>query len=97
MSDETKGHTPGPWRVAESNKTVGILVWRGAPETGNRDYVRVARNVATKADANLIAAAPEMLAVLIEVREGMRDPRQTMSEEFHDRVCAAIANAEGKP
>lgn len=62
MTDRTK-HTPGPWRVENSLKN-GFEVW--APIDGGSMRVAVTGHAYTfdKANAGLIAAAPEMLAAL---------------------------------
>lgn len=60
-------HTPGPWRVANTN--AGLFVG-GAP--GKYGYLAQVRHVRTNqdpmADARLIAAAPDLLAALENAR-----------------------------
>ena len=57
-------HTPGPWTVEKGNNALTILA---------KNYYGVARTYGTgeedKANARLIAAAPDMLAALKEADE----------------------------
>jgi hypothetical protein len=59
MTTTTKGqHTPGPWRARESRMSRDGNLWFIGP---------VGDDIAetySRADARLIAAAPEMLAVI---------------------------------
>lgn len=78
-------HTPGPWKV--SKPTGNYIV---APTGG----IAALTYGATKADADLIAAAPELLAVLQEaVNKGYmwdNDP------ELWSKASAAIDKAKGE-
>ena len=89
-------HTPGPWMV---DRTCGGLAIESAAH-GNIGIVNLAR--ASKADAALIAAAPDVLAALKDAlrsarhdfdagEKGEAEFRSAYSEQF-----AAIAKAEGK-
>lgn len=80
----TGEHTPGPWQI-----TVGVTLQCG---TGNFQE--------DLANARLIAAAPDMLAALQAVREGL-ELRGLLDGWVHDsefvsRIDAAIAKAEGR-
>lgn len=93
-------HTEGPWRAVrlpdgtwsiDSERVDGIaeldnrVDWR--PRRGESGEAMRRR---VEADARLIAAAPEMLRVLKEIRD------QAVLLSFQrDDVCEAIAQAEG--
>ncbi len=84
-------HTPGPWSVSEC----GTTVWAEAPLRRIAD-VRHVRD----ADAALIAAAPELLAVLKQAGEVIHnhiDVREPVCVPGISRLIrAAIAKAEGR-
>lgn len=82
-------HTPGPWVAAEQRygydqvirnvdgDPVAVACLAGyGPQTG-------------KANASLIAAAPELLALLVELKASAYGA--AVREEYEDRVEAAIA------
>ena len=82
----TAKHTPGPWHVAN-----------GCQIRSAKDQIAKAwmmRNGEGLANANLIAAAPELLAALEMV---MRRGRIDDSEEAMNQVAAAITKAKGEP
>ena len=103
---ETK-HTPGPWQIAQP-KGAGTarFIWRNDEGPGfagetNTNYRMVARDVHSEADARLIACAPDLLAALRLLLDGL----QTYAPEFlhglpkadYIRAArAAIAKAEGR-
>ena len=79
-------HTPGPWCKAEANTTIPIKAANGKTVAS----VRYGEN--DDSDANLIAAAPELLAAL-------KDALQTFEaiEKVPPRsLLTAINKAEGK-
>ncbi len=93
-------HTPGPW-IDQPGTTSGRVVI--APEQG-----KVKRNVAScggpnrDANARLIAAAPDLLAALIAMRErwelysgGIGHAGQT-DDRLMRQADAAIAKARGE-
>lgn len=85
-------HTPGPWgAIGTEVKTPGptsrIICWTGQPE--------IAR-VEARANARLIAAAPDMLNALLDVLDFWDDPDMSMSE-LKERVRDAVAKAQGEP
>ena len=102
MSAEKVAHTPGPWRVLPTNDCV-----IESEKHGNIALVNLARMSA--ADARLIAAAPDLLALAkryaSECAECDGDGRILVT--FNDReaeydpceacadIRAAIAKAEG--
>ncbi len=80
-------HTPGPWRAyTDGRRKVWLIISddpKGAPAIAldNED------------DANLVAAAPAMLATLIFAQA---DPCwKLLGSVTHDEVRAAIAKATG--
>ena len=82
-------HTPGPWRVGDWLHVVAADNTRIATIAGSGD--------ANRANATLIAAAPDLLAVLHE----LRDCAGYWSEYdvpigIVGRIDAAIAKATGK-
>jgi hypothetical protein len=85
-------HTPGPWRVGDAGHTIF-----GAPDPDRAAPAQVATLCRTvysaRANARLIAAAPEMLEALRFVQEhGAVYPEG----EAGQRIRAAIAKAEGR-
>lgn len=102
-------HTPGPWEYTENLDALysmissGNSVVAGIPclLDGEMDELPTIR-----ANARLIAAAPDLLAALKAFDEGLKDgsikwakPRRADSDPYHRAntlMCAAIARAEGK-
>lgn len=87
-------HTPGPWQVHCSH------IYTADPE---RALLAQVFNPGSKAsdyplveNARLIAAAPELLALLKEVCEETLHPDYDWSVDLAQRVRAAIAKAEDK-
>lgn len=58
-------HTLGPWRTGDLFKTVF------GPPNGKPSPRTIARDICTKADAQLIAAAPEMLDALLLAQKAL--------------------------
>ena len=98
MDKQRAGHTPGPWTILEGfisarfsdGEVYDICDPRCAPATP--DLVGE-----MEANADLIAAAPDLLAAL----EGMREELRNYSYRQHladwvDRADAAIAKARGR-
>lgn len=85
-------HTPGPWIVSHDPDGTSDDYCIGVPD-GKVDQIAVC----SKRDAALIAAAPDMYAVLKELAECS----QYWSEYdvplgIHDRIVAALAKAGGQ-
>jgi hypothetical protein len=109
MMEQTK-HTPGPWKVCESdNKEIDgwFCVFdenTEAPDlsvaicnySGGDEPLDVARAKAA-ANARLIAAAPNLLECLIEmdVERTERDGADWIKHPLYLKVQAAIARAAG--
>lgn len=98
-------HTPGPWRIEDSHPDKAAVYIR-APGIISAVYpqeVAVIYRVFERderrylADANLLAAAPDLLEMLKEVREWHCD---NACEAEHTNRCrdmrSAIERAEGK-
>ena len=94
-------HTPGPW-LAEGPWEENDYGWYVEPsDLPPEDPEPVAR-VSKRADALLIAAAPDLLealkglaAAIYAVRDDLRDDYPAVSEKFVLGL-AAIAKAEGR-
>lgn len=97
-------HTPGPWRITEINTEGFAHV--SSSEHGFGD-IATTWNDQHKANAHLIAAAPDMLAALKECDSRCRydgdyfhdigdTARQDASWAAADAAEAAIAKAEGQ-
>lgn len=84
-------HTPGPWHVDPTH----ALCIEGAD--GNVALVNLAR--ASKADAHLIAAAPELLDALTDAAQTARNYYMLFhDEQWRERLArwdAVIAKARG--
>lgn len=110
--DEFKG-TPGPWQVVDTYQEYtdesGIIIWNGDEqasgpvcdmgEMGDMNYGEALAN------ANLIAAAPDLLGALQLLihyhmceQEGMSSGQPSATEWYAavDRASAAIGKAFGK-
>jgi len=83
------GHTPGPWRIVQED---GYWVVRAA------NYDAVCRLYAG-GNGDLIAAAPDLLALLKLLRDDWFEPHYGLNDIgyaalLRDRIRAAIAKAE---
>ena len=86
-------HTPGPWIVSHDPDAYSDDDYCIGPPDGKVDQIAVC----SKRDAALIAAAPDMYAVLRELVECS----QYWSEYdvplgIHDRIAAALAKADSQ-
>lgn len=82
-------HTPGAWVVSAASFD---------EETGDVQYTLEGVKLIRKADARLIAAAPELLEALIELRRVADDKMAFKSELVAacQKADAAIAKATGQ-
>lgn len=98
-------HTPGPWVRVELDAAPGVYRLRVVSESLDIDVcdLNCDRNDveavdATDSDADLIAAAPELLAALKALADQFDRPGLT--QHFYqsqvDAIRAAIAKAEGR-
>jgi hypothetical protein len=87
-------HTPGPWTVQESGKYV-----EGATCTVAKIYflpeLMDDAEAESWANARLIAAAPDLLALLEEYASKARDVVTPAPGSLIERTRAAIAKARG--
>lgn len=96
-------HTPGPWIVVDED--YGQVIRGAEVERGQdgakfqwRDYVGTtwgSRSVVTEANARLIAAAPELLEALIDLRSLYDTDEGCRSTPEYIAASAAIAKATG--
>jgi hypothetical protein len=92
-------HTPGPWECENYDNKLFVIADH---MTGSPAVCRILGSDATvNADANLIAAAPDLLAALQNVMSWIRNwsPDFTEDEDWDDdrnAALAAIAKAEGE-
>jgi hypothetical protein len=89
-------HTPAPWRVDHGSMLKGVNVI--TPRNEWICYLGVASRWDVLADANLIAAAPELLEALESMLTfyGMDEEPGEVSGLIHKQARAAIAKARGK-
>lgn len=96
-------HTPGPWRIIDSrDQSKATIVGADFPAMGFVADVNLCRNnthqqVDGRANANLIAAAPAMYALIKDMRQafyvdGKRKALLAVMERSHD----VVAQAEGR-
>lgn len=89
-------HTPGPWQV---NPDIPHLVGNGTAEVANLYWGELISGMEMRANARLIAAAPELLEALKAVIEWDDDCPFMLGEgfgELRERIETAIAKAEGR-
>lgn len=93
-------HTPGLWAIIEgrgANEASDYLIeWAGEEGDGSEICTVDAQWLdpeSGKANACLIAAAPELLSLLKEIANG---GAKSDSPEMWERVDTAIAKAEGR-
>ena len=102
----TTAHTPAPWKAQcgiEDDETRWIVVADGGAKPWLLATVENGQPgdclETEKATAHLIAAAPDLLAVLTIVRDADNDCRSdglpTIPDIVRARIDAAIAKAEG--
>jgi hypothetical protein len=107
---KTHAHTQGPWHMGAGNGEGSIFADNGRTrlETGGATLYPIARiglgwnEVEDEANARLIAAAPELMAALIQAVDALEfwfprwgDPGGTASEMMN-QARAAIAKATGR-
>lgn len=97
-----EAHTPGPWTwdgdVTHYDADIEAP-WLLGPDRGAAPVLSGEIHGYSKADARLIAAAPDLLAALINMRwaAGERDAKNRIRQfdQFMDEAAAAIAKATG--
>ena len=93
----TPGHTEGPWEVRPSSNRGNGTEWRDIVSMGGEfkpSYV----GEALEQDARLIAAAPELYAVLDDISQVMPsdDGSVTLSAENMVEIKELLSKATGK-
>ena len=89
-------HTPGPWSVFTDNREdMGGLVYVAgyniiAPGQTIVGEEGICSSRNGKANAHLIAAAPDLLAICERIHDEL-----TLRSELHEQLSAAIAKAKG--
>jgi hypothetical protein len=85
-------HTPGPWKITKSWHDFMVegpngeeIIW----QDGNYDTPTIKLE-----DAQLIAAAPDLLAMLVEAANFIQP--YSVGQELLERIDAAIAKATGE-
>ena len=92
-------HTPGPWTTEPGNNHIkiwGELPYRGAKliaEVRNENDIFSTSGQQEKANAHLIAAAPELLAILSNI---LVWDDGNLPGDLMDHAKRVIAKAEGK-
>ena len=94
MSERDKRYTPGPWHLVRGHKT-------GTPRTVKPvlRWDSLIRSQNYEANANLIAAAPELLEALEKMRDVLEPASTDFSDkeqEAMDKTYSAIAKAYGE-
>ena len=70
-------HTPGPWVVFQDQSDSVIFTVMPAGRAGD-----VANNIKNGSDARLIAAAPDLLAALIALRDAVKSNPSMQGREY---------------
>lgn len=94
MSNAKPKHTPGPWSIGPKYPK-GLVSVIHLDETGT---FREIAEADTKANATLIAAAPEMLEALVEIGEELDEQGKLdlLSDETRELLARAIVKARGE-
>lgn len=94
-------HTPGPWRtnrLANYEEPGHVVLWLDTSKAGVRGRRLDYKGCFTHADATLIAAAPDLLAVARELAEAAAYwSEYDVPLGLADRLNAAIAKATEAP
>lgn len=90
-------HTPGPWFIGDANKPSEYTHGIQAGDFIVADLCDDAHTAGTRrANARLIAAAPELLEALKGLLNVISETRGIPAHEAVQASLAAIAKAEGK-
>lgn len=84
-------HTPGPWTLNGCSNGGAIL--RRGEALGERTHIQSHLQILPVEDAQLIAAAPDLLAA---ARAALNDRMYKEWPQVADLLIAAIAKAEGR-
>jgi hypothetical protein len=92
-------HTPAPWQFAlaysndEARPPYSVWVIVGNTDANERKHSTVATTITNDADARLIAAAPELLAALVELKKELWAAGLKLNVRKHFSLLAADAQA----
>jgi len=98
-------HTPGQWRVGEADdgyvvasETNWAKVENGFIVATQIRWADIAQRIPSKANARLIAAAPDLLGALSAMMTffAMDEQKDEVSELVFDRARAAVRKAKGE-
>ena len=92
----TTKHTPGPWVVTRTKRATTVTEVDGS-EIASVFMLGIVEQ--GRANAALIAAAPELLAVLLDARElvdYLANVGNEAAEECFRRIEAVVAKANGE-
>lgn len=91
-------HTPGPWNALNDVSTWAVGAEYIDPEDGEQYFGHICEVPAGEANARLIAAAPDLLAALIELGRFISEPDDTTHpmNKALAQAQAAVRKAEGK-
>lgn len=88
-------HTPGPWKVVDlRNQQKGQIGIFSAAREGGRIANVLNRSLHPESDAQLIAAAPELLDALRRIQELTDRHQLPLVTEINEIASMALANAE---
>ena len=91
-------HTPGPWKVAKNGRSVivgSMKVNQSSGPMAASCSVADRHNAELAANANLIAAAPDLLAACRETIQYLETRADQQSNDLWGSVSAAYRNALG--
>lgn len=97
-------HTPGPWSVVEHDHAICVQTEaQNKTKYGASRYAAIggfdrsdpAQLAEARANARLIAAAPEMLEALQLCRWHMYEHASNTPDNAFEKLCAAIAKVTG--
>jgi hypothetical protein len=95
-------HTPGPWEVGSQNGTIdgeGLVGVLAPPKTNShgRPYRQYVAQYVTPEDANLIAAAPDLLAACFAAIKYCDKRADEETNELWGKLSTAVRKAIGEP
>ena len=96
MNTHTHTHTPGPWSV-ETKGSRHFIDGADKLTVAYVDRAGVRERQTYEANAQLIAAAPDLLAALVEMLEASERPvNERWFFNVRSHAIAAISKAEGR-
>lgn len=93
-------HTPGPWKVSVENEGSIFGDLNNPKHDGDSPYIGTVagigpdkKNKECKANAKLIAAAPELLAAIVEALDFIKAHNHYVAAGMIDKLQSVIGNA----